>query len=505
MSNIKEVRQGIMKSAKYLLVISIVLCCVFIVCYVKAVDVSNPQITLITKEISLVKFEKGKPIRTDATVSPDNQRIVYREYEIPNGGRVVVNGAPSKLYDSFPGTDYAFSPDGKHLAYMAGTKDKKLFVVLDGVEGPGGYTGIGYPTFSPDSKQLAYQAWDNDARKDVVLLNGEKIGEYDRIVGTNDGKGLVFSPDGKRLGFVAVNGHKSFIVVDGKEGKYYDMTVSGLVFSQDSKHVVYNARHDGKEVIVKDEIEIMESNSLQSSVCSPDCSRMACIYKEGDNKYVVVDGKPGERYDNITELKFSTNGKRFVYAAWCGDSMCAVVDGMEQKSYRWVMNITFSPDSKRMAYSAGLKGGKYECCIVVDGVEGKSYSDRPWEELPEYISTPVFSPDSKCVGYAVVMGNKSWMVVNGVEGKHYDELRKETIGGRNYKWDKSFAFSPDGKIAYWAKQGDKWMVVVDDVESKGYWGYPADGRIVFEGPNLLHFVAFRDMEMFRVEIEIKQN
>lgn len=493
-----------MKSAKYLLVISIVLCCFFIAYYVKAADVSTPKITLVTRETTLVKFEKGKPIRTDAIVSPDNRRIVYREFEGSTGGRVVVNGVSSKLYDSFPGIDYAFSPDGKRLAYVVGMKDKKDFVVLDGVEGVGGFTGIGYPTFSPDSRQLAYKAWDNNAKKEVIFLNGEKGGEYDRIVGTNDGKGLVFSPDGKRLGFIAANGKKSFVVVDGKEGKYYDW-VTGFVFGQDSKHVMYNAKRDEKGIIVKDEIEIAESNGLQSAVFSPDCSRMACIFKEGEKKYVVVDGKQGKQYDNITELKFSPNGKRLAYAAWSDSdrTMYAVVDGQEQKNYRWVMNITFSPNSERVAYSTGPKGEQYEHCIVVDGLEGKKYNLQ--ESRPNFnVSPPVFSPDSRHVGYVVEMGDESWMVVDEIEGRHYDKLRKETIGGWD-KWDKSFVFSPDGKIAYWAKQGYEWMVVVDGVESKGYWGYPEDGKIVFEYPNLLSFVAFRDMEMFRVEIEIKQN
>jgi Tol biopolymer transport system component len=496
-----------MESAKYLLVIPIVLCCIFTAYYAKAADVSTPKITLVTREITLVKFEKGKPIRADAIVSPDNQRIVYREYESPSGGRVVVNGEHSKRYDTFSGMDPIFSPNGKRLAYAAGIKGKKMFVVLDGVEGIGGYTGIN-PVFSPDSSQLAYIAWDNDAMKQVVFLNGEKIGECRGIVRrSNVDSGLVFSPDGKRLAYMAHNEGKYFVVVNGKEGKYYDgyiMDSKGVAFSQDSQHIVYTAKRGKTGVIVRDETEIVESNDLVFAVCNPDCSRIAYISKEA-GKRVTVDGNQGKLYANITKLKFSPDGKRFAYAAWYDDSMCAVVDGIEQKSYKWVMNITFSPDSKRVAYSAGLKGEQYECCTAVDGVEGKRYSNKPWEELPEYISPPVFSPDSKCVGYAVVMGDKSWMVVNGFEGRHYDELRKETIGGRNYKWDKSFVFSPDGKIAYWAKQGDKWMVVVDDVESNGYWGYPADGRIIFEGPNLLHFVAFRDMEMFRVEIEIKQN
>ena len=37
-------------------------------------------------------------------------------------------------------------------------------------------------------------------------------------------------------------------------------------------------------------VEIAESNSLESAIFTPDFSRIACIYKEGDKKYVVVDG-----------------------------------------------------------------------------------------------------------------------------------------------------------------------------------------------------------------------
>ena len=182
-----------MKSVKSLLTVSIVLSCVLIA----AADVSGRKITLVTKETPLVTFEKGKPIRSDATVSPDNRRIAYLEFEGSTSGRIVVNGVPGKLYDSFSGIGCVFSPNGKRLAYPAGTKGKKMFVVLDGVEGIGGYTGIN-PVFSPDSGQLAYTAWDNDAMKEVVFLNGEKIGEYRGIVG-----GLVFSPDSKRLGYIA--------------------------------------------------------------------------------------------------------------------------------------------------------------------------------------------------------------------------------------------------------------------------------------------------------------
>ena len=79
-------------------------------------------------------------------------------------------------------------------------------------------------------------------------------------------------------------------------------------------------------------------------------------------------GIKGKLYDEITELKFSPDGKRYVYAAWTDSgsdrTMHVVLDGQEQKEYQWVTDITFSPDSERVAYSAGIKGNSrtmYRC------------------------------------------------------------------------------------------------------------------------------------------------
>lgn len=494
-----------MKSTKYLLIILTALCSIFIVYHLKANGNLLSNIPLITKEISLSKCEQGADFLKYISVSPDNTKIAYKEY-VESGRRLSINGVPGKIYDRkyFTSIDYIFSPDSKHLAYVAGTLDKKNFVVLDGEEGPDGFSGIGDPMFSPDSKQIAYQAWDSNSKKEVVFLNQEKIGEYERIAGMIDLRFFVFSSDGKRMGFIGGNGNKELAVVDGKEGKYYNY-VGGLMFSRDSQHFMYNASFGNKRFIVKDATEIAESNNLETAIFNPDFSRTACIYKEGDKKYVVVDGKPGKQYDNITELKFSPSGKRFAYAAWddLERTMYVVLDDQEQKVYQWVKDIIFSPDSEHIAYSAGIKG-KNERCIVVDANEGKKYVLELTK--PNYnVSPPVFSPDSKHFGYVVEIGNQSWMVVDEVEGRHYDKIRKESPDGFNSKWDKSFTFGPDGKVAYWAQKGSKWLVVVNGVESQSYDEYLENGKILFEGPNQLSFVALRDKEIFRVEIEIKKN
>ncbi len=53
-----------------------------------------------------------------------------------------------------------------------------------------------------------------------VVVDGKEAKRYDGI-GT-----LIFSPDSKRMAYVAGAGNKYFVVVDGKEGKQYDSIVT---------------------------------------------------------------------------------------------------------------------------------------------------------------------------------------------------------------------------------------------------------------------------------------
>ena len=68
----------------------------------------------------------------------------------------------------------------------------------------------------------------------------------------------------------------------------------------------------------------------------------------------------------------------------------------------------------------------------------------------------------------------------------------------------SLAVSPDSKrVAYAARRGDKWWVVVDGVEGKEYDGFVKGTRLVFDSPSQLHILAVRGRRQFlRVEVEI---
>lgn len=73
----------------------------------------------------------------------------------------------------------------------------------------------------------------------------------------------------------------------------------------------------------------------------------------------------------------------------------------------------------------------------------------------------VFSSDLRKVACVVKDDEKQCVAVNGVKQKLYDEVLFTSL-----------TFSADGaRLAYWAKRGDKWMVVCDGVEGRGHDGF----------------------------------
>jgi hypothetical protein len=111
--------------------------------------------------------------------------------------------------------------------------------------------------------------------------------------------------------------------------------------------------------------------------------------------------------------------------------------------------------------------------VVVDGMEEKQYDGIG--------GSLTFSPDSKRVAYGAKVGNKWLVVVDGQEQKPYDTILQGTP-----------MFSPDSqRVAYGAKGGNKnWFVVVDGNEGKKYDGLLGGGnKVIFDSPDAFHYLA----------------
>lgn len=321
------------------------------------------------------------------------------------------------------------------------------------------------------------------APKDAFKIEETRLGAMDA-----DLRSPVVSLDGRHFAYVTKRGEKNCVVVDGREAEAKYNGTSDPILSSDGERVAFET--SGGMVVVDGRLgteEIGVGFLPGELVFSPDGSRVAyTAYDRASPKRwsVVVDGKPGPRYDTVNSVAFSPDSRRFVYAAKLGAKWLMVVDGQPSAEYDDETTSDFSPDSKHIAYLAKV-GMKWS--VVVDG--------KP--RAPEYDGTDnqiVFSPDSKRLAYGAKLGAKSFVVVDGQPGAEYDltwcctfspdskrVAYRVKLGARWFTvvdgqpgaecdFTGGGVFSPDSKrVAYGAKLGTKWLAVVDGKPSAEYY------------------------------------
>jgi len=337
--------------------------------------------------------------------SPDSKKLAY---VVSDRGKsfIVLNNKENKKYDAI--LSHVFSPDSKKLAYAA-KEEGKWVVCLDNTEGKR-YDNISPPAFSPDGSKLAYIA--QEGGQSFVVVNGEEGNRYDKIVALP-----VFSPDNRKLAFFAVNNKNIFVVVNNKEflvdkgtpGSKLILFSNSLSFSPDSNELAYRAEYyglkqEGHLFVISDKRSVRHRNAYDFSF-SPDNSRLAYVAKEGNNFYVVVNGRGGKRYADITShLIFSQDNNKLSYVAHEDGNSFVVTNSQESKKYD---EITSSPrfcsNSKKILFTAKKDGKMF---VVVNDEEKKKYD--------AIIDAPQFSPDCRKIGYYAREGDMYFRVIERV-------------------------------------------------------------------------------------------
>lgn len=390
----------------------------------------------VVHEKHIVKLNKWW-LPENFKVSPDGKRVAYVAH-VSDKSFVVVDGERQQPYDAILDV-LLFSPNSKRLAYGAQVGNE-CFMVLDGQEEKHYDALMTNAVFSYDSSRFAYGAVSGN--KQFVVLDRVELKQYDRF-----GKGgLVFSPDSRRIAYKALLGDQWFVVVDEEECKRYDGYGSTLVFSPNSQHLVYGAKLGEKWFVVVNEQEQKPYDGIGEGkvIFSPDSRRLAYGARMGNKECVIVNGKEGKGYDAVGEgsLIFSADSTRFAYVAGDGKKWFTVIDGSEEKPYDDIRlgSLQFSADGSRFAYVA--RSGK-KWFLVIDGKEGRRL---------DAIGNLILSPNNQRVAYEAVIKKKLWfitlstdwcVVVDDVEGKHYEEVCEGTI---------FFDFPDD--LRYLARKGD---------------------------------------------------
>ncbi len=266
----------------------------------------------------------------------------------------IMNGKPLGLHDGSDERSFSFSADGSHWAYAV-ADDGQWFRVVDGKRGPLFDSVSTDFVFSPDGQRTAYSGRKGQERFLVVDGSVER-----KIEGLVDGT-LVFSPDGKRLAYAAARPNQScYIVVDGQAGPVFDgiggsfplgarrgvtSTAGGAVFglasgctvafSPDSRKLAYLATKGGERVVVVDGKgdDVPMDCMVGGLLFSADSKRLAYSGRVGGRFFLVVDGKKEAEYDGVGYFGFSPDGRHVAYMAMAGGRCAVVVDGKARATY----------------------------------------------------------------------------------------------------------------------------------------------------------------------------
>jgi hypothetical protein len=279
---------------------------------------------------------------------------------------------------------------------------------------------------------------------------------------------LALSADGDHYAYLTENALfdprgtvKTELIVDGKPVGYPG---GNPQLTADGKHLFTgNANPSGQVVeTFVDGKPFIRGKDVRLYIPPAGYRVVAVVAQDGARsltRFVVVDGKkvPGSDAENINDVFFSPDGKH--YAAACDTpsrSRFMLIDGKKGLEYQGFMALTelnpayfmFSPDSSRSAYKA-VSGNK--SFIVVDGVESDGYTN---------IASFTFGgKDSRRVGFTAI-GNSSNERLVVIDGK--------ATPRPNANYD--LTFSSDGaRYAYTFNDpgGPNHRLVVDGVVEEG--------------------------------------
>lgn len=432
--------------------------------------------TIRTTKKEVVLVEIDGVVDTSVMVGPRNKRIGF--VVIRGGKRLpVIDGVVKELKHHTVGM--MFSGDGKRVGILTRDADGWRMIVDDQATPPYEQIGRGRQFFSYDSKRWA-MAGKRDG-KWFLIVNGKETGEpFDEI------RGIEFSPDSKRISFLGRRNRHWFAVVDGLPSSPLEGIAFGaVVFSPDSKQTAYVMTRGTKQVLVAGGKESPPCDAITRFVFNPSSNAIAYV-KVNDRKHIaVVDEGASKPFDLISNFMFSPDGKRYALTARLNGKYLPIVDGAvlgDANGYEMASVPTFSPDSKRVAFIS-VKDG--EMSVVEEGVAGPAYKQ---------IGRLTFSPNSRSIAYVVRTEQNQWRYVVG-----------QQPGPAFSKMPAPIVFSPTGRhFAYIGEREGASLLCVDG-DGGRLIQTPARGSLLqFKDASGLHIVNRQGNKFVRLELSLSE-
>jgi Tol biopolymer transport system component/tRNA A-37 threonylcarbamoyl transferase component Bud32 len=478
----------------------------------------------------------------DPALSPDGNQIAFA-WDGPNHDnfdiyvRLVEGGAALRLTtDSLPDRAPAWSPDGRHLAFLRGNSIY-LIPALGGVERrllqfARGSLPVSSLSWSPDGRFLAFSATE-DAGAPSIWIASTDSGERRRAStpppGTLSDTSPAFSPDGRTLAFVRARDVYSHAVVfadmnaDGtprgaaREVTGYDKTIQELAWQPVGRGLILTVRQGGERsglyrLAPGGPLQLLgiESSIVHWPSVSHTGNRLAYEKRRLDMNVYRMDG-PGpdggpKPYDQChvavvidsteqdREPMLSPDGRRLLFNSdrWGSYEIhVARADGSNQTALT-AMGPTsmgsprWSPDGQTVAFDRYENGHSMIYTIGAEGGKPRRITDAAFRDI-----RPSFSRDGKWIYFA---SNRSgrlevWKVAPG--GGPIEQVTHNS-GSEPFE-------SPDGNLLYYENDQGLWSLPPAGGEPKLVLSEAVMARYALAGRSIYYFRDSQSIWVYRID------
>ncbi|MBL9199168.1 MAG: hypothetical protein JNL39_01625 [Opitutaceae bacterium] len=366
-------------------------------------------------------------------ISADGKRHAYTaqvgaEEILVLDGKEIARTTPQHGGTAFPAL--GFSPSGKRFWYVSPAEAGGVHkLIVDGVASDPTNGITQHPIFSPDeSRYVAMFSKHEERRGSLLMVDGKNVGFA--------GEKPQFSPDGKNVVTIGHAPDTDVLLINGRPASRapiihsVHMSTGGLNFR------VLSARRGTPGVFLEHagkKIEGSDCDSIDNVLFSPDGKRYAALCNiGGTKKFVLIDGKKGQVYDQVEQLQFTADSAKVLYLGRshsAGGQFLVVEDDESDGSPSLTLSLGAG---KRVGYIARVPNG-FDSKVIVDGKATPSLRGA------SYLG---FSPDGS--RFAFQAGNPPYpgLYLDGVEQKGVAVVQTNAVRSQTDPW---FTFSADNK------------------------------------------------------------
>jgi Tol biopolymer transport system component len=415
-------------------------------------------------------------LEIDSAISPDGKMIAYAagsEGQMHLYIRQIAGGRTIALTESFPGHHRwpQWSPDGTRIAFQSGGA---IYVIpaLGGIPKrlvePSPEESTRTPSWSPDGKQIAYVHGRN------IYVHSVDEGKPRKIAEAYEPYSLSWSPDGSKIAYVS--GNPSFLFGRPFIGNIAPCSIWVVSIEKGAP------------------IQLTDSRYVNvNPVWTPDGRNILFVTNQGGGRDVyqlplkasaVPAGSPVRLTTGLNALtiSLSADGKKLAYSVFTYNANIWSIKIPEERAIsisgaipvttgnQAIEGICVSPDGKWLAFDSNRSGNQDIYKMPVGGGELEQLTIHPSDDF-----IPSWSPDGQeIVFYSFRKGNRDIYLMTK-DGGSLQQLTDDPAQERYPDW------SPDGNklVFYSNKTGRTELFVFSRLKEDTDWGVPK--QLTFDG------------------------